>query len=388
MCKRIMLSVILIVLITSACTSSQPSPTPTPTRSRPWKEAEIKFSFGSDTLHGIVTLPENPGPHPAIVIISGSVDTSTGVRSGASSQYFTDHARKLATIGFASLRYDPPGVGKSTGQSAFEPLELRREEAIAALKYLQSRTDISPDQVGLWGISQGGWVIAMAASAYPQDVAFIISVSGSGVSVAEQQVYSIEAQSKGANFSEADILKASLFGRLLVDWQLSEPIYKDANQADAQMLGDGPWVDFMALVYDPGEIAPADSLQGGIEILKSIKDEPWAKYLYLEELYLPTLERIPPEYAEELRSSTGENLLNDPQAYMKTIYSPVLAFFGENDLLQPSEKSAALYEQYLAEAGNQSYKIVIIPGAGHSISLATPGYWEALSEWLTKLEYK
>lgn len=386
MIKPVMLSCILIVLITSACTSSISSATPT--RSSSWREEEITFSFGGETLYGIVTLPETPGPHPAIVIISGSVSTSTGTRNGASTQYFTDHARKLAKEGFATLRYDPPGVGKSTGESGFEPLELRMEEAIAAVNYMQSRPDIQPDQVGLWGVSQGGWVIAMAAAAYPQDVAFIISVSGSGVSVAEQQVYSIEAQSKGANLSDADILKASLFGRLLIDWQLSQPIYKDTNQADAQVLGDGPWNDFMALVYDPGEITAADSLQAGIEILKSIKDEPWAKYLYLEELVLPSLESIPAEYAEQLKSSTGQTLLNDPKDYLTKVQSPVLAIFGENDLLQPSEKSADLFEQYLAEAGNQNYRIVIIPGAGHYISLATSGYWDALAEWLGQISAK
>ena len=120
--------------------------------------------------------------------------------------------------GFAVLRYDPPGVGQSTGESGFQSLDNRTEEAMAALQYLQSRSDIRRDRVGLWGVSQGSWVIAMAAAAFPQDVAFIISVSGSGVGVAEQQVHSIEAQSEAAQMSEQDTTKAVLFGRLLIDW--------------------------------------------------------------------------------------------------------------------------------------------------------------------------
>jgi pimeloyl-ACP methyl ester carboxylesterase len=63
----------------------------------------------------------------------------------------------------------------------------------------------------------------------------------------------------------------------------------------------------------------------------------------------------------------------------------VLAIFGEDDLLQPTEKSAALYKQYLTDAGNEDFKIVVIPGVGHSILLSTPGYWEALSDWLGRL---
>ena len=191
--------------------------------------------------------------------------------------------------GFAVLRYDRPEVGKSTGEVSFQSLENRSEEALAALHYLQSREDIMSDKVGLWGISQGGWVISMTAADFPQDVAFIIPVSGSGVSVAEQQVHSIESESRNAGFAEEDITKAVIFGRLLIDWQLVNPIFKEENLLDAQSLGGGPWTSFMELVYEPGDITPAEGFLQGIEILQSIQDDNWAKHLYLKELYLPQM---------------------------------------------------------------------------------------------------
>lgn len=77
--------------------------------------------------------------------------------------------------------------------------------------------------------------------------------------------------------------------------------------------------------------------------------------------------------------------MEDPKDYLTRIQSPVLAVFGEEDLLQPTEKSAALYEQYLTEAGNKDVRIVVIPGVGHSIGLSTPSYREALSDWLDHL---
>ena len=194
--KNICLSIILLLIPTAACVGTSPSPIPSP--SRPWIEERVTFTFVQNALFGILTLPTSSGPYPAVVLISGSVSTSTGVRQGVSLSYHVNHARKMALNGFAVLRYDPPGVGQSTGESGFESLDTRSEEAIAAIHYLQSRPDIQRDQVGLWGVSQGGWVIAMAAAEYPQDVAFIISVSGSGVSVAEQQIYSIHAQSEAA----------------------------------------------------------------------------------------------------------------------------------------------------------------------------------------------
>jgi pimeloyl-ACP methyl ester carboxylesterase len=225
----------------------------------------------------------------------------------------------------------------------------------------------------------------MAAAEAPGDVAFIISDSASGVSVAEQQVHSIEAQSRAAGMSAEDITKAVLFGRLLIDWQLSDPIYRDVNETEARALGAGPWTNYAALVYEPGQITAAEGLAQGIEILKSIQDEPWAKFLYIRELYMPQLESIPPEQVEAVKAIVGPTLLTDPRDYLTRVRCPVLAVFGAEDLLQPSERSAALYEQYLTEAGNQDFKIVVIPGVGHAFGVDAPGYSDLLSDWLDHL---
>jgi pimeloyl-ACP methyl ester carboxylesterase len=77
--------------------------------------------------------------------------------------------------------------------------------------------------------------------------------------------------------------------------------------------------------------------------------------------------------------------MEDPQAYLTQVRCPVLAFFGEEDLLQPSQRSAALYEMYLTQAGNEQFEIVMLPGVGHSIDVLTPGYWDVLSRWLDEL---
>ncbi len=399
--KNSYLSILLFFFLLTACTSRAPSPTPTaiptptltpastlaptPARSSLWTEKEITFTSGPDELFGILTLPTSTGPYPAIVIVSGSENPYTGLRDGASSQLHVVHARTLVLDGFAVLRYDPPGVGRSTGDHRVKSLDKRAEEAIAAVKYLQTHADIQPDRIGLWADSQGGWVISMAAAEAPQEVAFIISVSGSGVSVAEVQVYGVEAQTRATGVSEEDITKAVLFSRLLIDWQLSNPIYREVNEADAQRLGDGPWNNFIQLVYEPGSITPTEGLQAGIKILESIQDEPWAKSLYLRTLVLPQLRSISPDQLQALKAAADQSLLVDPKDFLPKVHCPVLAFFGEDDQNLPAKKSAALYEQYLGEAGNDNYKIVMFPGADHSLNGLMPAYWETLSNWLEQL---
>jgi pimeloyl-ACP methyl ester carboxylesterase len=124
-----------------------------------------------------------------------------------------------------------------------------------------------------------------------------------------------------------------------------------------------------------------------VEILGLVQHEPWAAALYLEELYLPQFESIPaeitPEQLRAIQLQAEQNLLTDPEDFLTQVRAPVLAVFGENDLNVNSSTSAALYESYLTEAGNPDFTIEIIPGVGHGISLATPGYWDTLITWLT-----
>jgi pimeloyl-ACP methyl ester carboxylesterase len=357
----------------------------TPTSSSPWIEETVTFTSGANQLEGILTLPNIPSPYPAIVLISGSADEGTGLRPGVADLYHIRQAHNMVNAGFAILRYDPPGVGNSTGDSRYESMDDRAQEALAALNYLQSLKDICPDRVGLWGVSQGGWVIQMVAAENPQDVAFIISVSGSGVSIAEQQVWGVETQSRAAGLSESDVAKAVLLIRLLIDWQLSNPIYQAANEASAATLGDGPWQDFLKLVYEPDKRTRYESIQTVINILETIQDEPWTQALYLRKLWLPNLRGISPEQAAALQGDDSHGLLTDPKDFLPRVTAPVLAFFGEDDQLVPARKSAELYEQYLMQAGNKNFKIVVFPDADHGLNGATVEYWKILFEWLDEL---
>ena len=83
-----------------------------------------------------------------------------------------------------------------------------------------------------------------------------------------------------------------------------------------------------------------------------------------------------PDYVAQLPKSTF------PKNFLPKVTSPVLAFFGEDDQLVPAQKSAELYEQYLNQAGNKNFKIVVFPNADHGLYGATNDYWKILSEWL------
>ena len=278
-----------------------------------WVEREVAITYGDITLHGVLTLPPSEGPHPALVLITGAAGPEG--RGGVSEWAHVTHAHRLALQGFACLRYDPPGVGRSEGERGFDTVESRAAEALVVAESLRCQPEVDPERVGLWGVSQGGWVIAMAAARAPEMIAFLVMVSGTTVSVAEQQVYGVEVQSLAAGVAGEDLVKAVLVSRLLIDWQLPSPIFQEANEADVQRLGYGPWAEFAEIVYEAVSLPPEEELERVIGILETMDVEPWAKSLYLGEIYIPNLRSIPPAgFAAILEGASG-SLLADPREY-------------------------------------------------------------------------
>jgi uncharacterized protein len=138
-------------------------------------------------LVGQLTLPDTPGPHPALIMLHGS---EPGRRNGFGQQLLSAFA---LSRGLATLTYDKRGVGDSGGtyrESADGAnLKLLAQDAAAGVEYLAGRPDISVAQIGLIGGSQAGWVIPLAA-AESAHVAFFVIRSGPLVSVGHETLYS------------------------------------------------------------------------------------------------------------------------------------------------------------------------------------------------------
>jgi len=347
------------------------------------RQDEIQFDVQGKELQGILTIPEEEAPYPAIILLHGSD------RSRKDDPYFKEHAENLVKSGFAVLRYNGPGWGGgSSDGSGFETLEYRTEEAIAVVKYLQSRPDIQSNAVGLWGISQGGWICQMAAAA-SEDVAFIVPTSGPGVTPAEQEVFRVEVESKAAGFSSDEVAKAVLMRRLMVDIVLLEPMYKTVNQSETLLLGDNSWNELVDLTYSPHPIDSTVEFGKVIDILNTIKDEPWTKFLHLDQI-IPMFENIPPQAWDVAKDQMRAVLEVDPADFLTNVHCPVLAIFGDADTLVPVAKSVTLYEQYLGEARNKSVTIKVFPKADHGIkvdNVYAPGYFETINEWLSNLNF-
>ncbi len=350
---------------------------------RDYFNEEVMFKVEGKELNGVLTLPNTKEPHPAIVLLHGSD------RSGKNDPYYRDHAENLAQSGFAVLRYDGPGWGGvNSTDTGFETLESRTDEAIAVVKYLQSRPDVQSNAVGLWGISQGGWICQMAA-ATSDDVAFIIPVSGPGVTPVEQEVYRVEAESKAAGFNPNEIVKAVLMRRLMADIVLDKPIYEIINQSESKRLGEGPWDEVIKTFYGPDVIDSIDEFEKVLCLLQAIKEETWTQFLHLDQV-IPMFENLPPKAWEMVKGQMRAVLEVNPADFLTKIHCPVLAIFGEADTSVPVDKSVILYQQYLGESGNDTVTIKVFPNASHTIKVNekyAPGYLKTINTWLANLTF-
>ncbi|MFL4945811.1 alpha/beta hydrolase family protein [Streptomyces sp. MMS24-I31] len=135
---------------------------------------------GGLALHGTVLSKGGaPSPGPGIVLVGGS-------GSGPREEY-RQEAEAFARAGITTLVYDKRTVGYSLLHRDFG---LLADDALAGVRLLQARHGVNPRRVGLWGFSEGGWVAPLAA-ARSADVAFVVTIGGSGYDPLRTQAWDL-----------------------------------------------------------------------------------------------------------------------------------------------------------------------------------------------------
>ena len=157
-----------------------PAEVTTPDSTGPIRREEVRIPVRDAVLEGTVLAPQELGPYPAVVFVHGA---GPGRRSA-----LLDHAEYLAESGIVALIYDKRTVGYSFANRDFE---LLAEDALAGVRLLRGRPDVDPHRVGLWGVSEGGWVVPIAA-ARSDEVAFAILVSAANVSPQSQALWALD----------------------------------------------------------------------------------------------------------------------------------------------------------------------------------------------------
>ena len=298
---------------------------------------DIRFESGGLTLTGTLYRPAGPGPHPALVMLQGSGEAD--LDSGGYFPLIRDH---FVQNGIAVFSWDKPGVGGSSGDWRQRDLFDRATEAIDAVRCLRDQPGIDPARVGIWGHSQGGWIGPLAASQTP-DLTFLIVNSGPGISVQAQNLYGIEHTLRRDGASEPEITDAIAF----------------MNAVNDAAMNARPYEEVVATILEPAQGTPGETYFGEIDV------DLW-------QFFIRILRRP-----------------YDPATTLERIDCPVLALFGERDVLVPAAESTRIFEAAFEKAGNTDVTIITFPGADHRIRTGdplefAPGYLEAMSGWIRR----
>lgn len=156
---------------------------------RVWrKQATIAREMSVRTSRGVLSRtllqPPGPAPFPAVVLVHGSGPLTM--------ESFGFWPLFFVSRGYAVAVYDKRGAGKSAPR--VDPgMAVLGDDAAAVLAWVRGQPSVKRAEVGLFGVSQGGYVSLLAAArgARPD---FIISVGGMMVSGAEQEVYRVGAE--------------------------------------------------------------------------------------------------------------------------------------------------------------------------------------------------
>lgn len=308
----------------------------------PYKEEEVSFKNGENTFSGTLTVPEYQGKHPAVVMITGS-----GAQNRDEELFgfkpFRIIADHLTRNGIAVLRYDDRGTGKSTGKKVSESTtEEFAYDVIEAVKYLQTRKDINPGQVGLIGHSEGGVVGPLAASKYG-DVAFVVCIAGTGVNGEEiimEQTKLIELANKTPEevVREDQIIMKKMLKLLMSDedkkWVIDT--LKNIQLSEYEKLSEEQKKE----IKDKNEWAESYA-----KSVISQFDNPWMKYF----------------------------LRYDPAPALEKTKCPVLLLFGELDLQVAPSQNLEPMKKALEKGGNKDFEIKIFPKANHLFQEAVTG---------------
>ncbi len=321
----------------------------TPIPPFPYESRELTFPGGGQDvmLSGTLTVPEGKGPHPAVVLITGSgpQDRDETLLGHKPFAVLADH---LTRRGIAVLRYDDRGVGRSTGEFGVALTDDFAADAKAAAEFLGKQEAIDPARIGLIGHSEGA-LAAPIVAAESRGISFVVLLAGPGVDGRETLKAQLRAILKSAGVEDKMVeLQSQTQGQLL------DAVVADAKPEDAKAL----LRRLMAL--QSGDVDPAP------ERLAAIKDE-----------------AVEQGYAQMASPWMRRFLSLDPKQYLRKVTVPVLALNGTLDTQVIPDLNLPAIEKTLSDAGNPDVTCLGINGLNHlfqNCKTGSPTEYSSISE--------
>ena len=285
------------------------------------------------TLAGSVWLPD--GEAAATVLMHPGSGPSDRDNDG----YFLPIREHLLRAGYATCSFDKRGVGGSSGRWQDAGIVEQADDLLACLQVVSADPHV-PKPIGLFGHSQGGWVVVEAAGRRP-DIAFVIANSGPGVTPAEQERYAHRTYLSAGGVSAAELPEAlEPYDELMAALRLRRPFAAVRPKLSPDRLPD---------VYRRRELIVFPDSEDFWDFLGRVGDY-------------------------------------EPREALRRIEVPVLALFGARDRFVPVDESVAAYREAVAA---ELLTVAVFRDADHRMLAGDPpefadGYVEAITAFLAR----
>ncbi|WP_422083390.1 alpha/beta hydrolase family protein [Ulvibacterium sp.] len=324
---------------------------------------DFKFKFENRQYSGILDLPENRRAISLVVLVPGSGRTNI-----VEENWNHELRKRLTEMGIACYSYDKAGCGMSEGEFDYnQSVENSSKEVLAAIQGLREAKIPGSNNLGLWGISRGGWICPLAIE---QDTSIAFWISVSGPNHLENMVH---------------LLKTN--------W-----LIEGRSKEDTEMLAE-EWLEGYRIAFENG------SFEAFLEARENFNKDPFVQFLNggkapTEEGFNDFREYLS-ESNIELDPGTGLGIvLPEFDTLLKKIECPVLAIWGKKDSQVDWKASKGLYWETIGATGKlttktfadcnhlmqtcedcgmkESYEDLVAKGLGQPCE----GYYEAIETWL------
>lgn len=304
----------------------------------------VRFTSEDGTeLHGRLLLPECTGPHPLVVSVHGSGPVNR--YGGTFHTFFLKH-------GVAVLAYDKRGYTTDSDAWREPDLAALSADAAAAVRFAAVQPELDGDRLGLFGSSQGGWVVPPAAVAASETDFQILRV-GAALTSAETVLHEVRQELRGEGMAGLDLDYAMDLRSEIYALAMSGASLSAADTLVAPYL-DKPWY---RAAFGAGPISQIWSARGW----------EWSRRNYAV-TPLPSLEQFA---------------------------GPVLWFLAEWDENVPLVSTRAALNRAFSSAPGNDHEIVVIEDVPHSFFVETPegtpgyadGFFSYMGEWMTEHGY-
>ncbi len=333
----------------------------------PAREEEVSFNNGDAIYSGTLSLPEQEGVYPLVILVSGMGPQDRDWSfMGGKYRMAKIIAGYLNQHDIAVYRYDDRGFKKSTGtpegQMSFSDLSNDIDSAAAIFR---RRPDIG--KIGLCGHSLGG-ILAVMTAAGNKDIDFIITLSGSfrnGADIMREQARTLKRWKTSDTMTEEEVIAN---GERFVDYLVSYAERGEDADGIKQTLTD--------LINYQISRMPPEKMAENMKVFSDTAD-----------LFRQTFDEAYGFYTSaHQKSFVTYNAAED----ISKVSCPALILFGEKDRNVVVSSNLAPVAEGLKNSSLTDVTIKIIPGADHGYTNREyaakgemiPGTLEFITNWV------